>query len=216
MDFDQARQKMVASQLRPNEINDPAVIGAMGAVPREKFLKPAQRQFAYVDEDLPIGAGRVIMEPLVLARLIQLADAQPSDAALVVASGAGYSTAVLARLCSSVVGVEADPELAGQSGRVLAELGIDNAAVIQGAPRNGAPGQGPFDVILINGAVDEIPVPIRDQLADGGRLVAIVRQGPIGRGTLVTRSGSAFGRRQDFDAATPVIPGFEREVGFVF
>lgn len=216
MDFELARRNMVASQLRPNEVNDPAVIAAMGAVPREKFLQPAQRQFAYVDEDLPIGRGRVIMEPLVLARLLQLADTQPTDSAMVVAAGGGYSTAVLARLTSSVVGVEPDPELAAQATRVLAELAVDNAAIVQAPAVGGVPNQGPFDVILINGAVDEVPAALRQQLAHGGRLVGIVRQGPIGRGTLVTRIGDSFGVRQEFDAATPVLPGFERRPGFVF
>ena len=216
MDFELARRKMVASQLRPNEVNDPAVIAAMGSIPREKFLKAAQRQFAYVDEDLAIGGGRVIMEPLVLARLLQLADTQPTDSAMVVAAGAGYSTAVLARLTSSVVGVESDAEFAVQAGRTLAELGVDNAAIVAGPVTAGAPSQGPFDVILINGAVDEVPEALRQQLADGGRLVCVLRQGPVGRGTLITRAGQAFGTRQEFDAATAVLPGFERVPGFIF
>jgi protein-L-isoaspartate(D-aspartate) O-methyltransferase len=214
MNFEVSRRKMVASQLRPNEVNDPAVIAAMGAVPRERFLNPAQRQFAYVDEDLPIGNGRFIMEPLVLARLLQLADTQPTDSALVIAAGAGYSTAVLARLTSSVVGIEADPSLVAQATRVLNELGVDNAAVVQGNMLQGAPSQGPFDVILFNGAIDEIPNTIRQQLTDGGRLVCVVRHGPTGRGTLVTRQGQAFGTRQEFDAATPLIPGFEKKAEF--
>ncbi|MBM3515569.1 MAG: protein-L-isoaspartate O-methyltransferase, partial [Alphaproteobacteria bacterium] len=155
-------------------------------------------------------------EPLVLARLLQLADTQPTDSALVVAAGAGYSTAVMARLTSSVVGVESDPELAAQATRVLADLGVDNAAIVQGAPVSGDPNQGPFDVILINGAVDDVPVALRQQLSEGGRLVCILRQGPVGRGILITRSGEAFGTRQEFDAATPVLPGFERQNRFVF
>lgn len=216
MDFAAARRKMVASQLRPNEVNDPAVIAAMGAVPREKFLQPAQRQFAYVDEDLPIGNGRAIMEPMVLARLLQLAETQPTDSALVIGAGTGYSTAVLARLTSSVVAIESDAVLASTASRVLAELGVDTAAVVQGALADGAPTQGPFDVILINGAVDHVPEAVKKQLANGGRLVCVLRDGPVGRGTLITRNGEAFGMRQDFDAATPVLPGFVKQPGFVF
>jgi len=216
MDFAAARRKMVASQLRPNEVNDPAVVAAMGAVPREKFLQPAQRQFAYVDEDLPIGNGRAIMEPMVLARLLQLAETLPTDSALVIGAGTGYATAVLARLTSSVVAIESDPALAATASRVLAELGVDTAAVVQGPLAAGAPTQGPFDVIVINGAVDHIPDAVKKQLANGGRLVCVLRDGPVGRGTLVTRNGDAFGLRQDFDAATPVLPGFAKQVGFVF
>ena len=216
MDFAAARRKMVSSQLKPNEVNDPVVIAAMGAVPREKFLQPAQRQFAYVDEDLPIGNGRAIMEPMVLARLLQLAETQPTDSALVVAAGTGYAVAVLARLTSSVVAIESDPVLAAAASRVLTELAVDNAAVVQGPLPAGAPTQAPFDVILINGAVDEIPDALKRQLSDGGRLVGVVREGPIGRGTLVTRSGQAFGIRTEFDCATPVLPGFTKQPGFVF
>ncbi|MDX2221861.1 MAG: protein-L-isoaspartate O-methyltransferase [Rhodospirillaceae bacterium] len=216
MDFVAARRNMVASQLRPNEVNDPAVIGAMGAVPREKFLQPSQRQFAYVDEDLPVGHGRFIMEPLVLARLLQMAEVQPTEAALVIGAAGGYSAAVLAQLASSVVGLESDPALSAAATRALAELKIDNVAVINGPLTAGCPGQAPFDVIFINGAVDHVPDAIKRQLADGGRLVTVVRQNGVGRCTLITRTEDAFGARSDYDAATPVLPGFEAKAGFVF
>jgi protein-L-isoaspartate(D-aspartate) O-methyltransferase len=216
MDFVAARRNMVASQLRPNEVNDPAVIAAMGAVPREKFLQPSQRQFAYVDEDLPIGNGRYIMEPLVLARLLQMAEVQPHEAALVIGAAGGYSTAVLAQMASSVVGLESDPALSAAATRALAELKIDNVALVNGPLTAGCPSQAPFDVIFINGAVDAIPDAIKRQLADGGRLVTVVRHGGVGRGTLVTRTGDAYGVRSDFDAATPVLPGFEQKPKFVF
>lgn len=216
MDFAAARRNMVASQIKTNRVSDPLVIEAMGAVPRERFLPTEQRQFAYVDEDLPIGHGRVIMEPMVLARLLQLADVQPGDNALVIGAGTGYSTAVLAYMASSVVAVESDPALAASAAQTLSELNVDNAAVVTGDFQRGKPEQGPFDIIFINGAVDFIPEALTQQLSDGGRLVCIVREGPIGRATLVTRSGTAFGRRQDFDAATSVLPGFMKQPGFVF
>ena len=155
MDFAAARRNMVASQIKTNRVADPLVIEAMGNVPRERFLPLEQRQFAYVDEDLSIGQGRVIMEPMVLARMLQLADIQTSDTAMVIGAGAGYSTAVLARMASSVVAVDSDPPLAA-------------------------------------------------------------REGPIGCATLVTRNGSAYSQRQEFDAATQVLPGFEKQSVFVF
>jgi protein-L-isoaspartate(D-aspartate) O-methyltransferase len=216
MDFAAARKNMVASQVKTNRVTDPLVIEALSEVPREKFLPAEQRNFAYVDEDLPIGKGRVIMEPMVLARLLQMAEVQDTDAALVLGAGAGYSAAVLARMASSVVAVESDPELAARAARVLAELGIDNAAVVTGDLAAGKADQGPFDIIFINGAVEFIPEGLQRQLADGGRLICIVSEGPVGRATIVTRTGDAFGKRQEFDAMTPVLPGFHKKPGFVF
>lgn len=216
MDYAAARRNMVASQIKTTRVSDPVVIDAMSAVPRERFLPAEQRQFAYVDEDLRIGKGRVIMEPMVLARLLQLADLQPTDNALLIGAGTGYSTAVLARMVSSVVAVESDAELAARATAALAEQGVDNAAVVAGDLTRGKPEQGPFDVIFINGAVDAVPDVLKSQLADGGRLVCIVRDGPVGRATLITRAGNAFGHRAEFDAVTPVLPGFEKHVGFVF
>lgn len=216
MDYAAARRNMVASQIKTNRVTDPLVIEAMSAVPRERFLPNEQRQFAYVDEDLPIGKGRVLMEPMVLARLLQLADIQTSDNALLIGAGAGYSTAVLARMASSVVAVESDPELANRATATLSELAVDNAAVVSGDLTRGKPEQGPFDVIFINGAIDAVPEALRGQLAEGGRLVCILRDGPVGRATLMTRSGNAFGHRAEFDCMTPILPGFEKKVGFVF
>jgi protein-L-isoaspartate(D-aspartate) O-methyltransferase len=216
MDFAAARRNMVASQIKTNRVTDPLVIDAMLAVPREQFLPAEQRQFAYVDEDLPIGGGRVIMEPMVLARLLQLAEIQPEDSALVIGAGTGYSTAVLAHMASSVVAVESDAALAERAAKTLAALNVDNAAVVQGDLLRGKPEQGPFDVIFINGAVDFVPDALKQQLADGGRLVCIVRDGPNGRATLVTRTGHAFSQRQEFDASTPLLPGFAKQKGFVF
>jgi protein-L-isoaspartate(D-aspartate) O-methyltransferase len=216
MDFAAARRNMVASQVKTNRVTDPLVIEAMSAVPREKFLPTEQRPFAYVDEDLPIGKGRVIMEPMVLARLLQLADIQTSDSALLIGAGTGYSTAVLAKMASSVVAVESDPDLAARASKILTELSVDNAAVVTGELTRGKPEQGPFDIIFINGAVAAIPDALKTQLSDGGRLVTIISEGPIGRATLVTRSGNAYGHRQEFDCVTPVLPGFQKQTGFVF
>jgi len=216
MDFAAARRNMVVSQIKPNRVTDPLVVDAISDVPREKFLPIAQRQFAYVDDDLPIGKGRVIMEPMVLARLLQLADIQTTDNALLIGAGTGYSTAVLARMASSVVAVESDPDLAASASKILAELSVDNAAVVAGDLTRGKPEQGPFDVIFINGSVDVLPEHLKSQLADGGRLVCIINEGRVGRATLVTRSGNAFGHRQEFDAATPVLPGFQKQPGFAF
>lgn len=216
MDFAAARKTMVASQIRTNDVTDPLVISALEAVPRELFVPASSRGFAYVDEDLPLGKGRFLMEPMVLARLLQLANVAVTDTALVVGACTGYSAAVLARMVKGVVAVESDREFTDSAARTLGELSVNNATVVMGDLRTGWAARGPYDVIVVEGAVTAIPEALKLQLADGGRLVAIVRQGAIGRATLVTRIGNAFGMRQEFDAVTALLPGFEPQPKFVF
>jgi protein-L-isoaspartate(D-aspartate) O-methyltransferase len=216
MDFAAARQKMVVSQIRTSDVSDPAVVDAIGAVPRELFVPPAIRPFAYIDEDIAIGKARYLMEPSVLARLLQLADLQTTDNALVVGAGYGYSAAVMARLVKHVVALESDMALATQAVKALAEVAPGQVSVVTGDLKAGWPAKSPYDVILLDGAVSALPVGFKPQLADGGRLVCIVRDGPVGRATLITRSGDSYGSRQEFDAMTPVLPGFEKQPKFVF
>jgi protein-L-isoaspartate(D-aspartate) O-methyltransferase len=216
MDFAAARRKMVASQVRTNKVTDPLVSAAMEAVPREYFVPAERRTVAYLDEDLSLGNGRHIMEPMALGRLLQLADIETEDKALVVGAGTGYSAAVMARIARTVVALENDANLADRISKIMTELVIPNVAVVRGDLAAGVPGKGPFDVILIDGAVSEIPAPLKAQLADGGRLVGVVRTGPVGRATLVTRVGNAFGSRADFDLVTPFLPEFAPQPKFVF
>jgi protein-L-isoaspartate(D-aspartate) O-methyltransferase len=185
-------------------------------VPREYFVPAESRAVAYLDEDLPLGNGRHIMEPMALARLLQLADIEPSDKALVVGAGTGYSAAVLARIAQSVVVLENDAGLADKASKIMTELVIPNVTVVRGDLASGVPSKAPFDVILIDGSVTEIPMQLKRQLTDGGRLVAVVRQGPVGRATLVNRVGDAFGSRADFDLITPYLPEFAPQPKFVF
>lgn len=216
MDFAAARRTMVDSQIKTGAITDPMIVEAMGAVPRENFLPEARRSVAYVDQDLAVGKGRFVMEPLILARLLQLAEVQPTDKALVVGANGGYSAAVLARMAGSVVALDSDRELTAAAGGAFAISGIGNVQVVTGDLAAGHAAGGPYDVILIGGGVAEIPGSLKLQLADGGRLVAIVRDGPIGRGVVVERVGAAFGAVAHFDAVTPVLPGFEKRASFVF
>ena len=216
MDFAAARRKMVASQIRTSEVSDPAVVEAMGAVSRELFVPPANRAFAYLDEDLAIGKGRYLIEPVVLAKLLQLADLQTTDNVLVVGAGLGYSAAVVARLARSVVALESDGVLAAQASKVLAEVAPGQVAVVVGDLKAGWPAKSPYDAILVDGAVGALPVGFKPQLADGGRLVCVVRDGPVGRATLVTRAGDSYGSRQEFDAMTPLLPEFAKLPKFVF
>jgi protein-L-isoaspartate(D-aspartate) O-methyltransferase len=216
MDYAAARRNMVETQLRPNKVTNEALLDALGAVPRERFVPEALRGIAYVDEDIPLAGGRCLMEPMALARLLQLAEVRPGDAVLDIGCGTGYTAAVLARLARSVVAIECDKELATRATATLADLGATNVTVLEGELGQGAPRQAPFDVIFIEGSVDAVPAPIVEQLADRGRLVTVVRQQGIGRATLMARLGGGVSSRVAFDAAVPPLPGFEAQPSFVF
>lgn len=217
MNYAAARRNMVENQIRPNRVTDPALTEAMEALPRELFVPKQLRGIAYVDEDIDLGAGRYLLEPLVLARLLQMAQVRPTDIVLDIGCATGYSSGVIAKLSSAVVALESDPELAARAAALLRELGTDNVAVVTGPLDQGYPAQAPYDVILFGGAVMDVPQAICKQLADGGRMVAVVYDGAgIGKGTLIRRDGDAFSRVVMFDAGTPLLPGFVREPGFVF
>jgi len=216
MDYAAARRNMVESQLRPNRVTDPTLLEALAAVQRELFVPAPLRSVAYVDEDIPLGDGRYLMEPMIFGRLLALAAVRPSDAVLVIGAGAGYGAAVLARIAGRVVALESDPGLARQAAQALQGAGAANVAIIEGPLADGAPRQAPFDVILFDGAVERVPSAIQDQLAEGGRLAAVVRTAGIGRATLMTRQAGIVASRAAFDAAVPCLPGFEAEPAFVF
>ncbi len=217
MDYAAARHNMVENQIRTNNVLDPVVTRALAEIPREIFLPKPMRGFAYVDDDLDVGGGRFIIEPLVLARLVSGAGIRPADVVLNIGDATGYATAVLSRLAQTVVALECDGEWAGRGAQALNDLGVDNAAVVQGPLEQGYGAQAPYDVIVFSGAVTEIPPAICRQLADGGRLVAVVDPVPgVGKGTLVVRVGDTFGHRTLFDAATPLLPGFVPKPKFVF
>ena len=215
-DFAAARRSMVDSQLKPNQIVDQRVAQAMAEVPRELFVPETLAAVAYVDEDLPIAPGRFLMEPIVFARLLQAAAIEPNDIVLDLGCGTGYSTAVLARLANAVVAIEPDPDLRARAETVMAKIGADNTAIIDGDLTIGSPDQGPFDVIFLNGAAEQIPDGLVDQLADGGRLVAVQVRNGVGKTTVFERQGDLVGARELFDAAIPVLPGFASRPGFVF
>lgn len=216
MDFESARHNMVASQIRTNEVTDPLVIDAISNVPRETFLPVARQAQAYVDEDVKVADNRWLMEPMVAARLLQLADVNPTDHALVLPGGSGYLAAVLASMAESVVAVEGDEALRDGATKTLSALGADTVAVVAGTVAEGCPSQAPFNVIVFDGAVSQIPQNILDQLADGGRCVAVVQNGPMGHATLVQRTGDVFGQRTEFDASIPALPEFATQPAFVF
>lgn len=215
-DFSVARQNMVLSQLEPSQVTDPLVTEAMAAVPREAFVPSHLTGVAYVDEDLEIAPGRYITEPMVFARLLQAAKVRPGDLVLDIGCGTGYSTAVLARLAATVVALESEPDLAARASETLARLAVDNAAVVTGPLAQGMAPQGPYDVILLAGAIPDLPVALSEQLADGGRLVAVIDEGGVGKATLFARHDGVVSGTVLFDAAIPTLPGFDRPGAFVF
>jgi protein-L-isoaspartate(D-aspartate) O-methyltransferase len=217
MDYAAARRRMVENQLRTNQITDPVLIQAMLELPREAFLPARLKGIAYVDEDIPLGKGRHLMEPLVLARLLQVARVRPTDAVLAIGCDCGYGPAVMARLASSVVALDSDPSFVADATRTLSDLGVDNVAVVEGPLPAGYPRGAPFDLIVFGGAVAEVPDTVTGQLAEGGRLVAVVGGfGGLGKGTLFARTHGVLSRREVFEAAMPVLPGFAPEPRFEF
>lgn len=222
IDYAAARHNMVESQIRPNQVTDARLLRALVDVPREEFVPAALRPLAYMDDDVPlVPAGRGLPErrllaPMPLARLVQLADVEPDDLVLDVGCATGYSTALLAHLAESVVGLECDEGLAEQASQTLTELEIDNAAIVTGPLPAGYPSEGPFDVILLNGCVSDVPDELLKQLKDGGRLVAIVAEDEFGQAVLFRDFGGRISRRPAFDAGGPRLPGFEPKKEFVF
>lgn len=218
-DFAQSRRRMVDNQLRTNDVTDHRILDAMEFVPRERFVTGSKRAIAYIDEDLPVGtdsSGRFLMKPHIFAKLVQLAGVQADDIVLVIGAGSGYSTAVLAQLAASVVAVEQEPALANAAGEMLVELGIENGAVVEGTLVDGCASEGPYDVIVVDGAVDELPEALLAQLKDDGRLVVIEGRGGAGVARLYQSSEGAVSGRFGFNASTPTLPGFEKAAEFVF
>jgi protein-L-isoaspartate(D-aspartate) O-methyltransferase len=216
IDHARARSNMVSNQLRPNRVDDPYVLDAMAEVPRERFLPKVLRGVAYTDEDLPLPDGRWLIEPLVLARLIQAAEIQPSDVVLVIGCATGYAAAVLARLAATVILVA--PSAAAETVEALLDdLGVDNVVVAASDdPASGHPSQAPFDVIVVVGSVPEAPPALLAQIGEGGRVVAVVNEGRIGKGIVFTRLHGVVGRREVCDAQTPLCPELNSSPGFTF
>lgn len=219
-DFAELRTKMVDGQLRTTDVNDPAILEAMFAVPREAFVDEKRRALAYIDEDIEIApprpgsAARYLMEPSPFGKLVQLAEITPTDRVLDVGAGTGYSSAVLARLAASVVALESDPELAERARALLADTA--NVTVVAGRLEDGHAGGAPYDVILIEGAAERLPDTLLAQLGEGGRLVAVEGRGNAGVARLYIRTGGSITSRGAFNAAVKPLPGFERTPVFEF
>ena len=208
------RIAMVDTQVRPSDVTKFPVIDAMLAVPRELHVPDAQREAAYVGENLPFDQGRVLLEPRTFAKMLDVLNIQPDEVVLDLGCGYGYSTAVIARLAEFVVAVEDDEDCAAEAQGILSEQGVDNAAVVCGELAAGQAGSGPYDVIVLQGAVEHVPAALLGQLKEGGRISAIFSEGALG----VVRTGYKIDGemtwRYAFNAFAPVLPGFAATPSF--
>ncbi len=220
-DFTEQRLNMVESQVRPSDVTDQRILRAMLEVPRERFVPPVFAAVAYSDGPVPVETRsgrrppRCMLPARTFGKLLQLAEITPQSTVLDVGCATGYSTAVLARLAQRVIALEADPSLGRSAATVLQELGLGNVKVVEAALAGGAPGDGRFDVILLNGAVPAVPAALLDQLADGGRLVAMLRKGPVCRAHVWHRSGNVVDGQSAFEGEAAPLPGFEKPAEFV-
>ena len=217
MDYSAARHNMVENQIRVNRVTHQGIINAFGEIPREVFVPDNLATLAYVDEKLMITEGRYLLQPMVLALLLQSAKIRPDDVVLEIGCGTGYSTAILASIANTVVAIEEDETLAKQATNNMVELGVDNAAIMTSPLAEGYKKQHPYNAIVLSGSVAKVPESILAQLIDGGRLVTVVnKHDSLGKGVLMTKFGGSISTEEIFDAWTPILPGFELPPSFAF
>jgi protein-L-isoaspartate(D-aspartate) O-methyltransferase len=221
-DFAAARRMMVDGQVRTSDVTDRAIIAAMVDVARERFVPTAMAELAYLDSDIAVTpgkageAGRHLLKPMVLAKLIQAAEINPGDHVLDVGCATGYASAILARLAGTVVALEQDAALAAQATEVLAAIGVRNVTVFTGPLIEGCGKRAPYDVILLDGVAEVVPAALLGQLKEGGRLVGIVGRAPSAKAMVIRASAQGVSRRAIFDACGPALPGFAKPPAFVF
>ncbi len=215
-DFATVREAMVDGQVRPSDVTLYPVIEAMLTIPREDYVPEALREVAYIGDHLPLAERRVVLDARVMAKMLETLAIQPNELVLDIGAGLGLSSALIAHLAEAVIALEADEDMAKEAEALLASHDVDNAIVEIGPLAEGAPKHGPYDVIIIEGGVGEVPQALVDQLKTGGRMAAIFMDGALGRCMLGLKSDSGMDWRWAFDAAAPVLPGFEKQTIFAF
>jgi protein-L-isoaspartate(D-aspartate) O-methyltransferase len=213
-DYAARRTTMVDTQIRPSDVTKFPIIEAMLSIPREEFVPATRREAAYVGENLDLGRGRVMLEPRTLAKMLDALDVQRNELVLDIGSGLGYSAAVIARLAEAVVAVESDGDLADEAQGILAREGADNVILHQGALSDGAAQHGPYDAIIIEGAVCELPAGLLEQLKNGGRIACLFMEDALGLVRIGYKLDGGISWRFAFNASAPVLPGFEKQVAF--
>ncbi len=216
IDFQRARINMVESQVKPGGVRNMKIWDIMSEVPRDVFVGAEHAAIAYMDKSVPQSQDRKLIAPLTFALLVELAEIQPNDLILDIACGTGYSTAVLSALGGGVVGLEQDSELADKGSQILLDLDVDNGVIVTGPHAEGQAKQGPYDVILINGFVPEVPASLLAQLNDKGRLVCVSEHNQTSSGMIYTKINDSISVRAAFEMITEQVPGFEKEEAFSF
>jgi len=211
--FEPMRRAMVASQLRTTGVNDPRVVEAMGEVPRERFVPDERLALAYADALVPVAPGRALNPPMAVGRMLTEARLRGHERALVIGAATGYSAALLARLVGSVVALEEDDDLSAFAGRALQGSGVES---VKGPLARGWQSGAPYDFILIDGSVEQVPLAIVEQVADGGMIALALLEDGVSRLAVGRVVGGAFGATIFADAETAPLPGFDRPRGFSF
>jgi len=215
-DYAQQRLNMVDAQVRTNDVTDVRIQEAMRSIPRERFVPASAQALAYADAAVEVAPGRHLLDPRSFSKLLQLAEVMEIDSVLDVGCATGYSTAVIAKLARNVIGLEQDADLVRVAVDALAQTGARNATIVQGRLVDGFKANAPYNVIFMNGAVEDDPKTLLAQLAEGGRLAVIYQDGVQGQAKLYVRQHGRVGARIDFDASVPKLVGFKKSVGFVF
>lgn len=212
-DYTTRRTMMVDTQIRPSDVTKFPIIESFLAVPREAFVPTTMREVAYIGENLDLG-GRVILDPRTLAKMLDALDIQPTEVVLDVACGLGYSTAVIARIADFVVGLEDDATRADEAQSILSEHGIDNAAIMTGDLPAGVAKSGPYDVVILQGAIEQFPDSLAAQVKEGGRVAAIFAEGNLGVVRVGYKLDGRINWRHAFNASAPVLAGFRKQTSF--
>lgn len=213
-DYAARRTVMVDTQIRPSDVTKFPIIDAMLSVPREAFVPRALREAAYVGENVDLGGGRVVLDPRTLAKMLDALDIRRDELVLDVGSALGYSAAVMARMAEAVVALEEEEALAAEAEGLLLEHGADNVIVQTGPLADGASEHGPYDVIVVEGAAAHLPPALTDQLKDGGRIACLFMEGALGAVRIGYKIDGHVTWRFAFNAAAPVLPGFEKHAAF--
>jgi protein-L-isoaspartate(D-aspartate) O-methyltransferase len=215
-DYLAQRLNMVESQVRANDVTDGRIAAAMREIARERFVPTAKRGIAYADMAVEVVQGRYLLEPRTFSKLLQLADIGDGDKVLDLGCATGYSTAVIARLAKTVIGLEQDADLVRAACDLVVTEGGMNASIVQGSLIQGYREKAPYDVIFVNGAVETVPNGLLAQLSEGGRLVTVVKSGAVDKAYLYLCEHGRVGYRVAFDATAPLLAGFRESMGFVF
>ena len=213
-DFASRRRTMVDTQVRPSDVTKFPIIEAMLRVPREEFVPDDKVEAAYVGENLPLGGGRVLLDPRTLSKMLDALDITPRDLVLDIGCGTGYSSALMQSMAQAVIGLEQDETLAKTAEAALASAGAETVVLVTGALTAGAPDNAPYDAMILQGGIETFPQTLIGQLAEGGRVCALFMDGALGVVRLGVRKGDVIGWRDIFNAAAPVLPGFEKAQAF--